>query len=122
MPFVHRDADGNILAVYEEFIEGTEEVVSDDPALVAFIQRNIPAAGGLDEWAMSDLALARVMEDLIEILMDKKVILFTDFPEGAQEKLRARRGLRKQVSYVDDLFGTGDDDPDDFGGGEGGIL
>ena len=118
MPFVHRDAEGNILAVYEDHIEGTEEVAHDDPALEAFIQRNLPHAGAvLDEWAMSDLALARVMEDLIEILMDKKVIMFTDFPEGAQQKLRERRGLRKELSYVEDLFGD-----DDFSNGEGGLL
>ena len=122
MPFVHRDADGNILAIYMEFVEGTEQVAENDPALKIFVQQNIPSAAALDEWKQSDLAVARVMEDLISILMEKKVILFTDFPEGAQEKLRSRSGLRKQVSYVDDLFGTGGDD-DDFGdGGGGGIL
>jgi len=121
MPFVARDAEGTILAIYTEYVEGTEEVAQDDPGLKAFVQQNIPSVSALDEWEQSDLALARVMEDLISILMDKKVILFTDFPEGAQEKLRSRSGLRKQVSYVDDLFGTGDSD--DFGsGGSGGIL
>jgi len=30
----------------------------------------------------SDLALARVIEDLIEVLIDKKLIMFTDFPKG----------------------------------------
>lgn len=120
MPFVHRDAEGNILAVYEEHLEGTEEVAPHDPALEEFIRRNLPHAGSVidDEWLQSDLALARVMEDLIEILMDKKVIMFTDFPEGAQQKLRQRRGLRKELSYVEDLFG-GDDD---FADGEGGLL
>jgi hypothetical protein len=117
MPFVHRDANENILAIYTEFVEGTEQVAENDPALKTFVQQNIPSAAALDEWEQSDLALARVMEDLISIL---KVILFTDFPEGAQEKLRSRSGLRKQVSYVDDLFGTGGGG-DDFGGGGGAV-
>lgn len=114
MPFVYRDADGNIQAVYEQPVEGGEEVGPDDPALKAFVERNLPAVASLqDDLVQSDLALARVMEDLIEILIDKKVLMFTDFPDGAQQKLRARRGLRKEFSYVEDLFVTDDDFDDD---------
>lgn len=112
MPFVYRDGDGHIQAVYEQPVEGGEEVSADDPALKAFVQRNLPTAGLQDDFVQSDLALARVMEDLIEILIDKKVIMFTDFPEGAQQKLLARRGLRKEFSYVEDLF-VSDEDFDD---------
>ena len=120
MPFVYRDADGNIQAVYEQPVEGGEEVAADDPGLKAFVQRNLPTAALQDDFVQSDLALARVMEDLIEILIDKKVIMFTDFPEGAQQKLRARRGLRKEFSYVEDLFVTDDDFDDD--GSNNGLL
>ncbi|MDA1090634.1 MAG: tryptophan synthase subunit beta like protein [Proteobacteria bacterium] len=110
MPFVHKDAAGNILAVYTDAVEGAQEVASDDPALVAFIHKNIPAADRGDDWMESDLALARVIEDLIEVLIDKKLIMFTDFPAGAQRKLLDRRGLRKEFDLVEDLFGDGGDD------------
>jgi len=103
-------------------VEGAVEVESNDPALKAFIQKNIPALGTPDEWAQSDLSLARVIEDLIEVLIDRKVIMFTDFPAGAQEKLRARRGLRKEFSLVEDLFGGGDDDNFEGGGSDSGYL
>ena len=86
MPYVYRDAQGAIAAVYDQPVDGGEEVAVDDPALTAFIQKNLPTVPS-DEWVQSDLALARVMEDLIEILIDKKVLMFTDFPEGAQKKL-----------------------------------
>ena len=120
MPFVHRDENGQIQAVYEAYLDGTEEVDPADPDLIAFIQRNFPQAGNVlaDDWVQSDLALARVLEDLIEVLMEKKVILFTDFPEGAQKKLRERRGLRKELSYVEGLFG----EDENFDSGEGGLL
>jgi hypothetical protein len=119
MPYVHRDEKGTILAVYEDHIEGTEEVPPNDPALLAFVQKNIPSSGAeKDEWVQSDLALSRVMEDLVDILIDKKVIMFTDFPEGAQEKLLARRGFRKEFSYVENLFGD-DEDGFDNGNDEG---
>ncbi len=112
MPFVHRSEDGGVLAVYEEFIEGTEEIAADDPALKAFILKNIPSVGGPldDEWVSSDLAMVRVLEDLISVLIEKKVVLFSDFPEGAQHKLQDRSRIRKEVTYVEDLFGSGDDE------------
>tara|TARA_R110000787_G_scaffold274979_1_gene383217 strand:+ start:61235 stop:61603 length:369 start_codon:yes stop_codon:yes gene_type:complete len=119
MPYVYRDAEGAIAAVYEQPVEGGEEVAVDDSALIAFIQKNVPVAV-TDEWVQSDLALARVMEDLIEILIDKKVMMFTDFPEGAQKKLLERRGFRKEFSYVEGLFGDdefGGDDSDNSGSG-----
>lgn len=121
MPYVYRDADGTILAVYEQPVEGCEEVAADDPSLRAFIEKNMPGQMG-DDWVQSDLALARVLEDLIELLIDKKVIMFTDFPAGAQKKLLERRGLRKEFSYVEDLFVGGEDFDDSDGNNSGGLL
>ncbi len=115
MPFVYRDADGNVQAVYEQPVQGTEEVAADDAGLIAFLQRSAPGAMLPDQWMQSDIALARVLEDLIELLIEKKILLFTDFPRGAQQKLLERRGLRKEFSYVDQLFGE-----DDENYGEGG--
>jgi len=34
--------------------------------------------------AASDSALLRVVEDLIGVLIDRNLVLLTDFPEGAQ--------------------------------------
>lgn len=124
MPFVHKDSDGKILAVYTDAVEGAQEVAPDDPELVAFIHQNIPSLDTDAEWVQSDLGLARVMEDLIQVLIDKKVIMFTDFPAGAQEKLRARRGLRREFSVVEELFGEQDfgadtGDGEDSGSGSG---
>ena len=119
MPFVHRDAKGKILAVYTEPVQGAQEVAPNDPALAAFIHDNIPSTDPDDDWARSDLGLVRVIEDLTEVLIDKKVIMFTDFPEGAQKKLLDWRGLRKKFDMVEDLFGDGEEL---FEGGDGGLL
>ena len=117
MPYVYRDADGNVQAVYDQPVQGCEEVAANDPGLIAFIQRSAPGTLLNDQWVQSDLALARVLEDLIELLIEKKLLLFTDFPRGAQQKLLERRGLRKEFSYVDQLFGEEDET---FGQGDGG--
>ena len=42
----------------------------------------------------SDLALVRVLEDLIDTLIEKGLIQFTDLPPAAQAKLLSRRETR----------------------------
>lgn len=48
--------------------------------------------------ADSDAGLARVTEDLIDILITRGVIQFTDFPPAAQAKLLERRQTRATLS------------------------
>lgn len=42
----------------------------------------------------SDAGLSRVLEDLIDVLISRGVIKFTDLPEAAQAKLLERRETR----------------------------
>lgn len=106
MAYVVRDSEGRIRAVFEDPVQGAQEVAADDPALVDFVTRNARPGQLLDdEWVRSDLEIARVTEDLIDILMDKGLISFIDFPEGAQKKLMNRRGRRKELDYMESLFG-----------------
>ena len=111
MPFVKRDHQGKITNVYHQYIEeGLEEVHHEDPELTGFLEGTAPDEQKRREMVESDLALSRVMEDLIEILIEKGVIYFTDFPAGAQKKLLGRRGMRKEFAYVDNLFGSTEDE------------
>jgi len=59
-----------------------------------------PSAGlqGQRDLALSDSGLARVTEDLIDILILRGVIQFTDFPPAAQAKLLSRRQTRATLS------------------------
>jgi hypothetical protein len=120
MPFALLDAEGHILAVYNDMVEGAVEVAPDDPALKAFLYQNHPDAQQKEQWVQSDLALARVVEDLIDVLIEKGVFMFTDLPEGAQKKLLERRGLRKEFAYVENLFGNEENFGGDNQGGQGG--
>ncbi|MFB0992508.1 MAG: hypothetical protein QMB78_09985 [Rhodospirillales bacterium] len=95
MLFIHKDESRQILVVYEELIEGSEEVASGDPALVGFITINIPSATISDEWVRSDWASSRVVENLVDVLIEKNLIMFMDLPNGAQQKLMEHRGVRK---------------------------
>lgn len=54
----------------------------------------------------NDIQLARVLEDLISILIDRSLISYTDFPSAAQKRLNERQSLR----HKNKLSLLGDDD------------
>ncbi|WP_231960168.1 hypothetical protein [Tepidimonas fonticaldi] len=58
--------------------------------------------------ASTDPALARITEDLIDILIARGVIQFTDFPAEAQAKLLQRRQTRAALSRRLQLLDDGD--------------
>jgi hypothetical protein len=58
-------------------------VASSDPALVGFIIKIIPSANISDEWVQSDWASLRVVENLVDVLIAKNLIMFMDLPNGA---------------------------------------
>lgn len=105
MPYVLRSADGNIEAVSNgEHVpsgEGWEETPTDAPDYLAFLASSLAAH---DPFRESDISLARVLEDLIEVLIDRDVIRFTDFPEPARRRLLERQALRRktQLSQIVD--------------------
>lgn len=111
MPFVKRNADGKIVAVFDQPEEpGLEEISPEDPSVLEFLHQDQPDTDARQGFVESDLALARVLEDLIDVLIEKGVILFTDFPEAAQQKLLSRRGLRAEFAYVETLFAADDEE------------
>ncbi|WP_342618638.1 hypothetical protein [Rhodoferax sp. GW822-FHT02A01] len=65
--------------------------------------------------SQSDTAIARVLEDLIDVLITRGVIQFTDLPEAAQDKLLSRRQTRARLKDSLQLL-PGDGD------GDGGLL
>ena len=47
----------------------------------------------------------RVLQDVVQLLVDKGVILFTDLPESAQEKMLYRQRLRSKMGGNLNLIG-----------------
>jgi hypothetical protein len=101
MPFVVRDASGKILSAHAVRSDAApEEVAADDPALLAFLGLQPGVAGGeelVDHLRTSDAEMVRVVEDLIDVLIAKRVIVMTDLPAAARAKLTKRRGLRGKL-------------------------
>lgn len=104
MPFVTRDELGRIKSVSLEPAADASELPSDSPELMEFMDTLL----GPGTLLQSDLRLVRVLEDLINLLIDREVILFTDLPPAAQEKLMERRSLRHSLGGLDLLGGDAD--------------
>ena len=110
MPFVRRDADGKVEAAFMIPENGAdEELPQGHPELLELFGIDAKTILAGDKWLQADLTFARVTEDLIDILIAKGVIAFTDLPVNAQEKLISRQGLRSELSYVESLFGSDED-------------
>ena len=62
------------------------------------------AANSADALNQSDAALARVLEDLIDVLINRGVVQFTDLPDAAQAKLLERRQTRASMGNRLDLL------------------
>jgi hypothetical protein len=103
MPYVKRDEQGRITALNLEPGDGLEEISSSSSELLDFMH-----SMGLEQSTLqqSDMRLVRVLEDLIDLLIDRDVIRFTDLPLPAQEKLMERRSMRQSLGALDLLGGA----------------
>jgi len=97
MPYVLRDDSGAIQAISQSYIQGLgwEEVEKGSKEYLAYLDQAMKKE---DKFRESDIQLARVLEDLISLLIDRDFIRFTDFPEAAQKRLLERQGLRAKKS------------------------
>lgn len=103
MPFVTRNADGDITSLHAQAERPAQEFLPDtDPGVRAFV--------GVDAgFGRLDADFIRVLEDLIDVLIQRKVINLTDLPEDARRKLYSRKGHR-HASPLSALGLLGEDD------------
>lgn len=102
MPYIKRDEQGQVIAMSAVASEGfDEEVAGDSPDITTFLSSQ-QAANSLDA---TDQDFVRVLEDVVELLIDKGVILFTELPDSAQDKIMRRQKLRSEMAGKLDLIG-----------------
>ena len=113
MPYVVRDKNGCVISVLATpgSAEDGRIALSDDE--VADDMGSDSATKELQEVLVaSDLSFVRVLEDLISVLLDKEILMLTDLPEAAQEKIMQRRDIRSHLSALSDLI---EDEADEEG-------
>lgn len=105
MPYVHFNQSGDVIAARVDAADGWSFVNFHDPRLYAYVK----ASGDrgfhddlLAALAASDRDMARLVEDLIDLLVRLAVIRREDIPRQAEAKLAHRRGLRLLLKALSD--------------------
>jgi hypothetical protein len=105
MPYIKRDSDGRILSMVSKAdTEHQEKINATDSEIVDFLSGH--GQEDLSKFALaeSDKDIARVTEDLINLLISKNIILFTELPDAVQQKLLNREKLRSSLNNVMENF------------------
>lgn len=118
MFYVQRNAQGQLMRVETEaYAESTETLPADHPDLQDWFANEVMATSHnqlkqikqLKQLRQSDLEMIRVLDDLIEVLISKGVILVTDLPAPAQAKLMDRSQAREALGGLSQLVGDDED-------------
>ncbi len=96
MAYILKNAAGEIIAASAtENLGGDWLLVeSDAKEYLDFLEHSL-AEG--DAFRESDIHLARVLEDLITLLVERNTIRFTDLPQAAQRRLNDRQSMRQKT-------------------------
>ncbi len=93
MPYVRRDAQGALTGLLRLPEADAQELLADEhPEVQAFVGR-----GPAPDFEQLDAGFIRVLEDLIDLLIRRKIINLTDLPSAAQHKLYSRKGQRQST-------------------------
>jgi hypothetical protein len=109
MLYVERDGAGNIIALHNKPEPGIHEQKSImDEEILGFLNRSVDTDPWVQLLSLSDISIIRILEDLIDLLIHKNVILFTELPEAAQAKINERKQVREKIGpeqlMVDDIL------------------
>ncbi len=108
MPYAERNDEGIVIALYAAQNERAREFMTGShPEIAVFL-----ADGGGQGQAVhaqmqaSDLEMARVVEDLIFVLIEKNVIRLESLPDVTRHKILQRAQIREAISNAlsDQLF------------------
>lgn len=109
MLYVERAGDGKITALHSSpRPDAGEQKTVMDEEILDFLHKTISADTRKMLLALSDMGIIRLLEDLIDLLIQKNVIIFTELPEQARERITERKRLRETAAsqdlMVDDIL------------------
>ncbi len=107
MLYIKRNELNEILEIEFTEKEGYEEISLHDPKLAQYIEDSENSDEIIHKvLTQLDLDMVRVIEDLIDILIDKNIMLFTDLPDPVQNKILFKKFVRnlsnKNTSILQD--------------------
>jgi len=99
MIYIERNKENEIHNIFFTPAPNLEEISLHDPKLQDFIETS-PNSEEIIQKVLTqlDLDMVRVIEDVVEILIDKNIMLFTDLPEAVQNKILFKQKVRNLTS------------------------
>jgi hypothetical protein len=101
MPYVQRDVSGLVTALYRDApTEQAELLAADHPDVLNFLDNGIDSSNNQEVRRLLsnlDTTMIRVLDDLVEVLIQKRIIMLTDLPEHAQRKVLLRKETRENL-------------------------
>jgi hypothetical protein len=101
MPYAARDESGRIIALHRDAGgEAQEFLPPNHPEVLALIAESGGAEGAasVGDFLELDLSVIRVIEDVVDTLIRKNLIMLTDLPPAAREKILKRRRVREELT------------------------
>lgn len=98
MPYVMKDASGNIKAVSLNEVPPSGHWIEVGEDATEYLQFLETAMAKVDPFRESDIHFVRVLEDLINVLIERDVMRFTDLPEAARKRLLQRQAMRSKTT------------------------
>lgn len=98
MFYAEKDQNGHIVAIRKDPGSDGEsvEVISEEELFDFLTSRN-----ETDYYEsllrVTDTRVIRVLEDLIDVLISKQVIMLTDLPDGARQLIGTRKEARRRM-------------------------
>ena len=102
MPYVRRNENGEISAVSQEKLDNITESVDENSAELHRFLHSVNQKK--EQIEQTDLNFVRVLEDVIDLLIAKNIILLTELPSKAQQKIAERQHLRSALRPHLDLL------------------
>lgn len=107
MLYAEYDEKGKISAAHTTPRE-PGQVPMTDKELQAFLKSSVEKSDYKELLRELDTGMIRALEDVVELLMAKNVIMFTDLPEQVQNKLNEKKAIRSKLRddnqiVVDDI-------------------
>lgn len=100
MPYVVKDESGHVISLHREAAEAQQTFLpADHPEVLAFLASGSGAAdtSAVSDFFGLDLDVIRVIEDLVDTLIHKNLIMLTDLPPAARDKILKRRKAREEL-------------------------
>jgi hypothetical protein len=101
MPYLQRDSNGVIASLRHQSDDLHNEFLAPThPEIIRFLtssKEQQDTAKAKETLSESDQDFARATEDVINLLIKKNIILFTDLPAEVQAKMAGREKLRSNL-------------------------